>query len=145
MKNLKYEENPNYSYLKNLFLLVLKNNNWEFDYYYDWDQKTLTNEEVISINNSLSSYTRKKERKIPMLFTKISELKKERKLLGENFEVERFVFDIEEETNFNIMKKRQKNLEDEDDIEVFNFTNSMAPYYGMKKKTKRKWMSSLST
>jgi len=136
VKNLKYEENPNYSYLKGLFLNVLKNNNWEFDYYYDWDQKTLTNEEVISINNSLSSYTRKKERKIPTLFTKISELKKERKLLGQNFEVERFVFDIEEETNFNIMKKRQKNLEDEDDIEVFNFTNSMAPYYGMKKKQK---------
>ena len=136
VKNLKYEENPNYSYLKGLFLNVLKNNNWEFDYYYDWDQKTLTNEEVISINNSLSSYTRKKERKILTLFTKISELKKERKLLGENFEVERFVFDIEEETNFNIMKKRQKNLEDEDDIEVFNFTNSMAPYYGMKKNQK---------
>ena len=136
VKNLKYEENPNYSYLKGLFLNVLKNNNWEFDYYYDWDQKTLTNEEVISINNSLSSYTRKKERKIPTLFTKISELKKERKLLGQNFEVERFVFDIEEETNFNIMKKRQKNLEDEDDIEVFNFTNSMAPYYGMKKNQK---------
>ena len=136
VKNLKYEENPNYSYLKGLFLNVLKNNNQEFDYYYDWDQKTLTNEEVISINNSLSSYTRKKERKIPTLFTKISELKKERKLLGQNFEVERFVFDIEEETNFNIMKKRQKNLEDEDDIEVFNFTNSMAPYYGMKKKQK---------
>ena len=136
VKNLKYEENPNYSYLKGLFLNVLKNNNWEFDYYYDWDQKTLSNEEVHSINNSLNSYNRIKERKIPVLFNKISELKKERKLLGENFEVERFVFDIEEETNFNIMKKRQKNLEDEDDIEVFNFTNSMAPYYGMKKNQK---------
>ena len=116
--------------------MVLKNNNWEFDYYYDWDPKTLSNEEVHSINNSLNSYNRIKERKIPVLFNKISELKKERKLLGENFEVERFVFDIEEETNFNIRKKRQKNYEDENDIEIFNFTNSMAPYYGMKKKKK---------
>ena len=41
MRNLGYEEDHDYEYLKNLFLTVLKNNNWEFDYYYDWDKNTL--------------------------------------------------------------------------------------------------------
>ena len=80
VRNLGYEEDPDYSYLKNLFLTVLKNNNWEFDYYYDWDKNTLKNEEVISINRSLSSYHTHniRERKIPILYSKISEIKKER-------------------------------------------------------------------
>ena len=138
VRNLGYEEDPDYSYLKNLFLIVLKNNNWEFDYYYDWDKNTLKNEEIISINRSLSSYHTHniRERKIPILYSKISELKKERKLFGENYEVERFVFDIEEETNFNIMKKKHKSNEEENDNELCNFTNSMDPYYPVKKRPK---------
>ena len=138
VRNLRYEENPDYFYLKNLFITVLKNNNWELDYYYDWDKSTLTNEEIISINRSLSSYNIHsiRKRKIPILFSKISELTKERKLFGENYEVERFVFDIEEETNFKINKKKPKSNEEENDIEIFNFTNSMAPYYPVKKRPK---------
>jgi len=138
VRNLGYEENPDYSYLKDLFITILKNNNWEVDYYYDWDKSTLTNGEVISINRSLSSYNSFiiKKRKIPALYSKVSELTKERKLFGENYEVERFVFDIEEETNFNIMKKKQKSTEEENDIEIFNFTNSMDPYFLVKKRPK---------
>ena len=133
-RNLKYEEDPDYNYLKNLFVNVLKKNNWEFNYYYDWDQTTLSNEEVISINNSLSSYTNSNiERKIPKLYTKINELKNERKLFGENFEVERFVFDIEEESNFNIMQRNQNGKENENDIEIYNYSNSMAPRPNFKK------------
>ena len=133
-RNLKYEEDPDYNYLKNLFVNVLKKNNWEFNYYYDWDQTTLSNEEVISINNSLSSYTNTNiERKIPKLYTKINELKNERKLFGENFEVERFVFDIEEESNFNIMQRNQNGKENENDIEIYNYSNSMAPRPNFKK------------
>ena len=139
-KNLKYEEDPDYNYLKKLFITVLKNNNWEFDYYYDWDKNTLTNEEVSSINNSLSTYAySNQEKKISKLYTKISELKEERKLFGENFEVERFVFDIEEESNFNIMNRNNNNQEQDDDIndiEIYNYSNSMAPYY--KNKNRRK-------
>jgi serine/threonine protein kinase len=133
-RNLKYEEDPDYNYLKNLFVNVLKKNHWEFNYYYDWDQTTLSNEEVISINNSLSSYTNtNKDRKIPKLYTKINELKNERKLFGENFEVERFVFDIEEESNFNIMQRNQNGKENENDIEIYNYSNSMAPRPNFKK------------
>ena len=130
-KNLKYEEDPDYNYLKKLFITVLKNNNWEFDYYYDWDKTTLTNEEVTSINNSLSTYAySNQEKKIPKLYTKISELKEERKLFGDNFEVERFVFDIEEESIFNTMKKNNdtQEQENENDIEIYNYSNSMTPY-----------------
>ena len=50
--------------------------------------------------------------------------------------MERFVFDIEEETNFNIMKKRHKSNEEENDNELCNFTNSMDPYYPVKKRPK---------
>ena len=133
-RNLKYEEDPDYNYLKNLFVSVLKKNNWEFNYYYDWDQTTLSNEEVISINNSLSSFTNtNQEKKIPKLYTKISELKNERKLFGENFEVERFVFDIEEDSNFNFMQRNQNNPENENDIEIYNYSNSMAPRPDFKK------------
>ena len=133
-RNLKYEEDPDYNYLKNLFVNVLKKNHLEFNYYYDWDQTTLSNEEVISINNSLSSYTNtNKDRKIPKLYTKINELKNERKLFGENFEVERFVFDIEEESNFNIMQRNQNNKENENDIEIYNYSNSIAPFPKFKK------------
>lgn len=38
-RNLKYEEIPNYQYLKNLFINVLKNLKFKFDYYYDWEIK----------------------------------------------------------------------------------------------------------
>ena len=137
VRNLDYEEDPDYFYLKNLFLTVLKDNNWEFDYYYDWDQTTLTNEEVISINNSLSTYSNSiKDKKTPKLFTKIVDLKKERELFGGNFEVERFVFDIEEESNFNIMKRRQKNDEDVNDIDIIDYSNSMDPYRYVKTRKK---------
>ena len=45
-RNLKYESNPDYNYLRNLFLTMLKNHNYSFDYYYDWDQVGLTNSEI---------------------------------------------------------------------------------------------------
>ena len=45
-RNLKYESDPDYNYLKNLFLNVLNQFNWTFDYYYDWDQVGLTTSEI---------------------------------------------------------------------------------------------------
>ena len=40
-RNLKYEENPNYDYLKNLFVSVLNFDGFEVDCYYDWDKETI--------------------------------------------------------------------------------------------------------
>ena len=40
-RNLKYEENPNYDYLKNLFISVLNSDGFEVDCYYDWDKETI--------------------------------------------------------------------------------------------------------
>ena len=34
------------------------------------------------------------------------------------------------------MKKKQKSTEEENDIEIFNFTNSMDPYFLVKKRPK---------
>ena len=39
IKSLKYEEDPNYFMLKNLFFNLLSNLGYKFDYYYDWDKR----------------------------------------------------------------------------------------------------------
>ena len=40
-RNLKYEEDPDYKYLKNLFLTALSNDGYKLDCYYDWDKETI--------------------------------------------------------------------------------------------------------
>ena len=42
-RNLKYEEEPQYFYLENLFLNVLKKDNFKFDFFYDWDNNINNN------------------------------------------------------------------------------------------------------
>ena len=41
-RNLEYEQDPDYEYLKNLFLNVLKDEGYNLDYYYDWDNDVIT-------------------------------------------------------------------------------------------------------
>ena len=41
-RNLEYEEQPDYDLLKNLFLKVLKDEGYNLDYYYDWDNDVTT-------------------------------------------------------------------------------------------------------
>ena len=45
VKQLEFEQEPDYNYLKRLFLTVLKNYNYEFDYYYDWKYLKITKKE----------------------------------------------------------------------------------------------------
>ena len=40
-KKLQYEEDPDYNYLKNLFVSCLKEENFKIDCYYDWDKETI--------------------------------------------------------------------------------------------------------
>ena len=40
-RNLEYEENPNYEFLKDLFLKVLRRDGFGIDCYYDWDKETI--------------------------------------------------------------------------------------------------------
>ena len=35
-RSLKFEEKPDYSYLRRLFKEIMIKNQWEFDYKYDW-------------------------------------------------------------------------------------------------------------
>ena len=39
-RNMKFEEKPDYAYLKNLIKSAMKTNNIEMDYVYDWSKKT---------------------------------------------------------------------------------------------------------
>ena len=41
-RNLEYEQDPDYEFLKNLFLKVLKDEGYNLDYYYDWDNDVIT-------------------------------------------------------------------------------------------------------
>ena len=141
-RNLEYEQDPDYNYLRNLFLSVLKKYNWEFDYYYDWDQVGLTNSEVkakeqndinIMNNNNILNSQNLNTR----LYKKISNLINERKINGGSFEVDRFVFDLEEESNFNIAKMRSVNQNNETEAEYYNYTNSITPYETPKKRVKK--------
>ena len=121
---------------------MLKKYNWEFDYYYDWDQVGLTNSEIkakekndinIMNNNNILNSQNLNTR----LYKKISNLINERKINGGSFEVDRFVFDLEEESNFNIGKMRSVNQNNETEAEYYNYTNSMTPYEAPKKRVKK--------
>jgi hypothetical protein len=41
-RNLQYEQDPDYNYLKNLFLSVLSKSGYRVDCYYDWDKETIS-------------------------------------------------------------------------------------------------------
>ena len=133
-RNLEFEADPDYNYLKNLFLSVLKSENHEFDYYYDWDPSTFPGSGINTISNNLYNYNN--YLKTPKLFTKILEIEKERKEYGGNFEFEKYVFDIEEESNYNIVKRKRKN-ELESDLEIYGYSNSMTPYAHPKNQKKK--------
>ena len=138
-RNLEYETEPDYNYLRYLFLSLLKKYNFEFDYYYDWDNVGLTSNEIKDIekgNNNLN-YFLSIEKKIPKICRKISDLIVERKKLGGIFDIDRFVFDDDEESN-NIVKLKSGNQKKETDFDyINNYSNSITPYAYPKEKKAR--------
>ena len=144
-KNLEYEQDPDYDYLRNLFLTVLKNYKYEFDYFYDWDQVGLTTSEIKEKekeNDSLNKYKNNdlhKGHQIPKLCNKISDLINERKGYGEAFENDRFVFEIEEESNFNVGNIKPNNENETVTGPGLDYygSNSMTPYAHPKKKVRQ--------
>ena len=139
-RNLEYETDPDYNYLKNLFLTVLAHYNWNFDYYYDWDQVGLTISELKDkekdVENNIKNEINKNlycEHEIPKMCKKISQLIEERKRSGYIFDQDRFVYEPEEESMFNLSSNQNENT-----LEKFFNTNSMTPYaYPRKLQTKK--------
>ena len=127
-RNLEYETDPDYNYLKNLFLTILKHYNWEFDYYYDWDQVGLTGSEIKDKEKDTKKDEMKinleKVHEIPKLCTKISDLIEERKRSKDIFDQDRFVTDPEEESQFNLSTYPAESTFENNN----NNTNSMTPY-----------------
>ena len=126
-RKLGYETDPDYNYLKNLFLTILKNYNWDFDYDYDWDQVGLTGSEIKDKEKDTKKDQLKisleKVHEIPKLCTKISDLIEERKRSKDIFDQDRFVTDPEAESQFNLSKNPvESTLEN-----IYN-TNSMTAY-----------------
>ena len=127
-RNLEYEADPDYNYLKNLFLTILKHYNWEFDYYYDWDQVGLTGSEIKDKEKDTKKDEMKinleKVHEIPKLCTKISDLIEERKRSKDIFDQDRFVTDPEEESQFNLSTYPAESTFENN----YNNSNSMTPY-----------------
>ena len=127
-RNLEFEADPDYNYLKNLFLTILKHYNWEFDYYYDWDQVGLTGSEIKDKEKDTKKDEMKinleKVHEIPKLCTKISDLIEERKRSKDIFDQDRFVTDPEEESQFNLSTYPAESTFENN----YNNTNSMTPY-----------------
>ena len=139
-RSLKYEENPNYNYLKNLFLSVLKSYNYDFDYYYDWDQVGLTNSEIRNNeknNDNQISNIINNQHIVSNIYPKISNLVDERKKVGGSFDGDKFVYDVEEESNINIEKLKSGNQINETEADFYNYSNSMTPYPRKKKTDKQ--------
>ena len=142
-RNLQYEENPDYNYLKNLFLSVLRGYGYQFDYYYDWEPCGLTSSEIRKdneknhdkkIENIVNNNNNLNNQKNTKLYSKIADLVFERKNNGGSFNVDRFVFDVDEETNFNT----EGNQITETEVDIYNnYSNSMTPYPTQKKKPKQ--------
>ena len=136
-RNLEYEEDPNYDYLKELFLSVLKNYNWEFDYYYDWDQSGLSHSEIKDKEKEREHNTNNSFRvdhQKPKISNKISDLINERKNYGSSFDVDRFVFDVEEDSGFNYAKTKSGNQLTDTEYDHYFYSNSITPYEHNNKK-----------
>ena len=50
-RNLQYEENPDYKFLKDLFLIVLNKQGFNIDCYYDWDTETIIYNRNYNVTN----------------------------------------------------------------------------------------------
>ena len=53
VRGMSYEQEPNYYYLRSLFLTTLKNNQKSFDFSYDWDNRV--NDANLSVQNFCSN------------------------------------------------------------------------------------------
>ena len=63
-KSLKFEQQPNYTYLKDLFNLILRKNNFNFDKkIFSWVEKSSDNRDIIKYNSSRKSSNSQMNRK----------------------------------------------------------------------------------
>ncbi|CAK81398.1 unnamed protein product (macronuclear) [Paramecium tetraurelia] len=46
-KNLKFDEKPDYQYMKNLFISVMKENDLRIEYIYDWDDENTHRDKIL--------------------------------------------------------------------------------------------------
>lgn len=68
-KGLKFEEKPDYSYLRNLFLTLMKKEGLENDYIFDWTKEDVKNNGIsntINNNNNDEKLIKEKEKEAKM-------------------------------------------------------------------------------
>ena len=84
-RNLEYEEDPDYSLLKNLFLKVLNDDGYNFDYYYDWDNDAVTMTTADTYQNfNFKNELQEKNFEIKQLDGKNVEVEEELDKIGNN-------------------------------------------------------------
>ena len=121
-RNLEYEQDPDYNLLKNLFLKVLRDEGYNIDYYYDWDNdKTTnatsdTNQNYIfknELNNLEKNYESKKIDKNNLNIVQEEEKDYKNNNIKEDIEIHEKINHMEEEKVENI----EANYDKKDDNE----------------------------
>lgn len=69
-RGLRFEEIPDYMYLKQLFRILFRSLNHKYDYVFDW---TLLKEKAMAITASMPSQSQSSQSKIPVVTIKSSE------------------------------------------------------------------------
>ena len=116
-RNLEYEQQPDYTYLKNLFIKVLNNDGYILDYYYDWDNdvKTMTttdtNQNLILKNEQNKDIEKNIE--IRQINEKIIEVEDELKKSNKQINQENVI-----KENENNLDKKQTEIEIEQNIKI---------------------------
>ena len=100
-RNLDYEDEPDYNYLKNLFLNVLKSIGYKFDYYCDWSEDVNLIKNESKYTNYNNNYTTNNNNS--MINNENSNMGSKRNL--------RYVIIPEKRTNENIANSMFKNQE----------------------------------
>ena len=126
-RNLEFEEEPNYDYLRNLLKKVMKDNNFENDYVYDWveDKKSrgenrTTTAEIITTNQSnFSNVVNEKKNNINNNNVVENNNNIDNKKKKENDEVNNII-----KKKKSIDKKNNKKEEEEKNFEINNDKNN---------------------
>ena len=126
-RNLEFEEEPNYDYLRNLLKKVMKDNNFENDYVYDWveDKKSrgenrTTTAEIITTNQSnFSNVVNEKKNNININNVVENNNNIDNKKKKENDDVNNII-----KKKKSIDKKNNKKEEEEKNFEINNDKNN---------------------
>ena len=104
-KNLEYDQVPDYTMLKNLFLKILRNEKEKFDYIYDWNETNKANKKILK---NAGFYSKSSD--IGNININIKTTEDNRPIFGQNLETKELVEKDNKEEN---KQEEEKNNNEE--------------------------------